>query len=118
MGNKEGKPGQEYTIPEEEWENEDVESTPETMTIIPRTFEELPTKVKEKLVKSGITEEEIKDNLSLIFTIAYFNNRKEFDDLPVANKKGKCPCCPKKNLLEASMSFPLDFLLLSSLLSF
>jgi serine/threonine protein kinase len=101
MGNKDGKPGQEYVIPEEEWEKEDNESSPETMTIVPRTFEELPTKVKEKLTKSGITEQEIKDNLPLVFTIAYFNNRKEFEDLPVNAKKGKCPCCPKKNILEA-----------------
>lgn len=110
MGNKEGKAGVEYTIPDEEWESEEVESSPETMNVIPRTYEEMPTKVKEKLVKSGITEEEIKENLSLVFTIAYFNNRKEFEDLPVAKKNGKCSVCPRKNLLEASMStFLLSF---------
>lgn len=106
MGNKEGKEGknnlaQNYVIEEEEWEKDETESSPETMTTIPRRLDELPPTMKTKLEKSGISEEDINNNLQLIFTICYFNNRKDFEDLPVHNKKGKCTQCQKANLLQA-----------------
>jgi len=103
MGNRDGKHQIpiNFTIEKEEWENEDYESIPETLTIIPRTLEELPISVKAKLTKSGLTPEEINNNLDVIMTICYFNHRKDFDDLPVHKKMGKCSTCPKQNLLTA-----------------
>jgi len=102
MGNKEGKQLPiNYVIEEEEWETEEHESSQENMLHISRTLDELPPSMKFKLSKSGLTDDEIKDNLQLIFTICYFNNRKEFDEVPVHKKIGKCPQCPKQSLLEA-----------------
>jgi len=102
MGNKDGKLAlANYVIEEEEWEKEDNESSPETMTTIPRKIEELPATMRVKLEKSGISEEDIKNNLQIIFTICYFNNRKDFEEIPVHTKKGKCPQCPKSKVAQA-----------------
>jgi hypothetical protein len=105
MGNKEGKSTPlPTTIEEEEWEKEATDSSPETMTIIARKWEELPPKVKEKIEKIGVTESELKENLQVVFSVCYFNYRKDFNDLPVNEKKGKCSQCSKQNMLKASMS--------------
>jgi len=102
MGNKDSRGVPLPTsIPAEEWETEEHDSSPETMLPIVRKYEEMPTKVKEKIEKAGITEKEIEQNLQIVFTVAHFNHRKEFGEIPVNDKKGKCPQCPKKHMLEA-----------------
>lgn len=111
MGNKEGKQPVFEDVPEEEWEKEDHESTPETMTMLNRTLQEMPPKVKAAMEKAGVTDAEIKENVHVAFTVSYFNFRKEYGEFQIAEKKGKCPQCPKENLLKASMC---DSLLLNT----
>lgn len=101
MGNKEGKQIAFEDVPEEEWEKEEHESTPETMTMLNRTLDEMPAKVKSAMEKAGVTEAEIKENVHVAFTVSYFNFRKEYGEFQIAEKKGKCPQCPKENLLKA-----------------
>jgi hypothetical protein len=103
MGNKEGKLPVFEEVPEEEWEKEEHESSQETMTMLNRKFEEMPSKVKSAMEKAGVSEQEIKDNVHIAYTVSYFNFRKEYGDFQIAEKKGKCPQCPKENLLKASM---------------
>lgn len=92
-------------VPEEEWEKEDHESSQETMNVLNRKLEEMPAKVKESMLKAGITEAQMKEHTHVAFAVSYFNYRKEYSDFQIAEKKGKCPQCPKEHLLKASMSF-------------
>jgi len=101
MGNKNDKIPVDFEIEEEEWEKEDAESSPEIMTIIPHTWEELTEEMKKKIDKSGISEEEGKANINILYSVLYFNARKEFENFPVATKQGKCAQCSKQCRQEA-----------------
>jgi hypothetical protein len=110
MGNKEGKVLVFEDVPEEEWEKEDHESTPETMTLLNRKAVEMPQKVKQALEKHGISDADIKEHTQVAYAVSYFNFRKDYGEFQIGEKKGKCPQCPKENLLKASM-LPSSFLI-------